>query len=612
MCGVCGIINFDGRVVRNEQIQSMMKLMKHRGPDDEGVFVDENVGLGHVRLSIIDLSSAGHQPMFSKDGRYCIIHNGEVYNYIELREQLEKKYKFISQTDTEVILNSFIEWGTNCLDKFNGMFAFVIYDRWTKEIFAARDRFGIKPFYYYQDDKKLIFASEIQAILSVLAQKPEPDNQVIFDYLVFNRTDQTAKTFFKSIKKLQHGHTITIDNRRISSKKWYDLAANLGKPFASPDEYKELFSSAVGLRLRSDVPVGVCLSGGLDSSSITSVLINEYQKNDLHTFSAVYGDGQKGDESPFINCYSTLLKNMFYARPSADTLFDDLHSFINAQGEPFGSTSIYAQYKVMELAKEHVTVLLDGQGADEQLGGYHYFFGFLFKELLKGFRFLNLGKEILFYLKNHRSLYGLEALLYLLLPSGLKTKLRTSERTYLAADFKNRYSASNAIVDNLYKSKNLHESFLDHFEYKLEHLLKWEDRNSMWFSLESRMPFLDYRLVEKTLSLTTSQIFNNGMTKHILRQAMKGIVPEKIRLRKDKVGFQTPEDEWFRTKKFRELILDTIHSKLFAERGYCNNEKVKTLYQKHLNGEINISQEIWKWLELELWFKEFIDSPRSI
>jgi len=612
MCGLCGIIDFNKNPIRQESLEGMLKLLKHRGPDDGGIFIDNHIGLGHVRLSIIDLSSAGHQPMFSEDGRYVIIHNGEVYNYVELKQELVSKYNFSSNTDTEVILYAFLEWGRACLNKFNGMFAFVIYDRKEKAIFAARDRFGIKPFYYYLSDKQLIFASEIKPILLFLSPNHYPDNQIIFDYLVFNRTDQTEDTFFKDIKKLQHGHLMTIADNKTSIQKWYDLHKSLQKPFESTEEFKDLLSSAVGLRLRSDVPVGVCLSGGIESSSISSIIINEYEKNDLHTFSAVYGDGQKGDEKPFINCCSTFLKNMFYVYPSADTLFNDLPSFINAQGEPFGSTSIYAQYKVMELAKDHVTVLLDGQGADEQLGGYHYFFGFLFKELLQDFRMLDLSKEIICYLKNHKSLYGLNAFLFLFLPSKLKTKLRTSEKAYLTEDFKHNYSYSNSIVDNLYNSKNLQEAFLDHFEYKLEHLLKWEDRNSMWFSLESRVPFLDYRLVEKTLSLSCNQVINKGMTKHILREAMKGTVSEKIRLRKDKIGFQTPEDEWLRTKKFKELIRDIINSKLFADRGYFNAKKVKYLYAKHCNKEINISQEIWKWIELELWFNEFVDSQRSI
>ena len=243
MCGICGIINFNNEPVQETWVSSMMQKIKHRGPDDEGIFIEDNVALGFVRLSILDLSPLGHQPMFGdinvskknntlENGRFVIVYNGEVYNYIELRQELcLKGYKFESNTDTEVVLNSYIEWGEDCLDKFNGMWAFTIYDREKKEIFCARDRYGIKPFYYYVDDKQFIFASEILPIFSVLKEKPSPNNQAIFDFLVFNRTDQTENTFFKDIKKLQHGCSMRIGlknkSQKYEIKKWYDLKREL-------------------------------------------------------------------------------------------------------------------------------------------------------------------------------------------------------------------------------------------------------------------------------------------------------------------------------------------------------------------------------------------------
>jgi asparagine synthase (glutamine-hydrolysing) len=400
MCGICGIIKFDNSASETEMLQKMMKVMKHRGPDDEGIFTEASAGLGFVRLSIIDLSSAGHQPMFSSEkvtstgvirrGRYVIVYNGEVYNYIELRAVLNSKgYQFISNTDTEVVLNSFIEWGESCLDKFNGMWAFAIYDRERKELFCARDRYGIKPFYYYTDNEQFTFASEIPPLLSIMKRKPIQNNQAIFDYLVFNRTDQTEETFFEEVKKLQHGHMLTFKNSELKIKKWYNLRerVNNAEGFRNAEEYREVFSSAVGLRLRSDVPVGVCLSGGLDSSSLVSVLLKDYDKKDLNTFSAVYSKGQYGDESEFINLFrhpglteGNSLQNMFYTTPTAETLYTDLNNFVGAHAEPIPSTSPYAQFKVMELAKGNVVVTLDGQGADEELAGYHYFFGFYFKD----------------------------------------------------------------------------------------------------------------------------------------------------------------------------------------------------------------------------------------
>jgi asparagine synthase (glutamine-hydrolysing) len=614
MCGICGILKFDNKPVESDSIRKMMCLMKHRGPDDEGAFFDGNIGLGFLRLSILDLSQAGHQPMFDESGQFLIMHNGEVYNYIELREELKKKgYTFKSNTDTEVILKSYIEWGDKCLNKFNGMWAFVIYDRNKKKLFCVRDRFGIKPFYYFLDDERFIFSSEIPPILAVLKNKPTANNQVIFDYLVFNRTDQTEQTFFNEIKKLQHAHTLIISlNNELSKpvvKQWYDLRNTVKNTegFSNPGEYREILSSAIGLRLRSDVPVGVCLSGGLDSSSIVSVLLNDHKFEDVNTFSAVYGKGKRGDESEYIKEYFRLIRNMHFTYPDSDTLYNDIDCFITAHGEPIPSTAPYAQFKVMELAKDHVVVTLDGQGADEELAGYHYFFGFLMKDLFKSGRFIRLLAESSYYVLNHKSVYGLKTFLYFMLPQSLMTRSRVGERGYLCNEFAAEYSVNNTITGGLYNSGKLNEALLDHFEYKLEHLLKWEDRNSMWFSLESRVPFLDYRLVENTLASPANMKIKNGMTKHILREAMNGTLPEKIKNRKDKIGFMTPEDEWFRQSKLKSLINDILKSDTLKNRQIVNPVKANTLYKGYSDNKLQISKDIWKWINLELWFRKFID-----
>ena len=400
-----------------------------------------------------------------------------------------------------------------------------------------------------------------------------------------------------------------IQNSGFRIQKWYDLREKVqnSEGFKNGEEYKEIFSSAVGLRLRSDVPVGVCLSGGLDSSSITSVLLNCYEKKDLNTFSAVYGKGESGDESEFIDEYKSQLVNMFYISPSADTLFNDIHTFVKAHGEPIPSTFPYAQFKVMELAKNNVVVTLDGQGADEELAGYHYFFGFYFKDLFRKFKWFKLFCEMKSYMDNHRSLHGLKTFVYFLLPAFVKTRARVGEKGFLQLDFVNTYSKNSTIAGNLYSSNSLNDALLDHFEYKLEHLLKWEDRNSMWFSLESRVPFLDYRLVEQTLASTSNMKIKDGMTKHILREAMHSTLPEKIRMRKDKIGFVTPEDEWFREEIFQKFVNELLNSDSFRNRKIINVDKAKLLYEKHLNLDIQISKEIWKWINLELWFREFID-----
>ena len=299
MCGVCGIVNFISKPVSEKEIRSMMSKLTHRGPDDEGVFLEENIGFGHHRLSIIDLSSDGHQPMFSDDYRYVVVFNGELYNYIELRKELSSRFTFRTKTDTEVLINAYRYWNKHCLDHFNGMFAFAIYDRHEHSLFIARDRFGIKPLYYYLDQERFVFASEIAAILSILNKTPRPDNSNIFDYLMFNRTDQNDSTFFRGIKKLQHGHFIDILNKKVNISRWYTLEEKVADPFSTSYEFKETLSSSIGLRLRSDVPVGVCLSGGLDSSSIVSILLSDYQKKDLKTFSAVFPTSESIDESMY-------------------------------------------------------------------------------------------------------------------------------------------------------------------------------------------------------------------------------------------------------------------------------------------------------------------------
>jgi asparagine synthase (glutamine-hydrolysing) len=615
MCGISGIISKKNLPPDKGEILKMIHAMKHRGPDDEGVFIDGNLGLGFVRLSIIDLSMAGHQPMLSEDNKFVVIFNGEIFNYIELRDELIKKgYIFNTATDTEVVLNSYREWGEDCQHRFNGMWAFAIYNIENGILFLSRDRYGIKPLYFVDNDEIFAFASEIPSLLSILPKNIEANYQIIFDYLVFNRTDQTYETFFKSIFKLQHGHCTTIkikENAIIPQpRKWYDLMHEIKKNnnvVLTSDKFRALFNDSLNIRLRSDVPMGVCLSGGLDSSAIVSSLVKNFDIKNLNTFSAVYNKGQLGDEMSFIKLYEGDLKNMYYTHPNHKSLLNDLDRFIEIHAEPIPSTGPYAQYKVMELASKNVVVTLDGQGADEILAGYHYFFGFYFKDLLRSFRFARLTIELYKYIKIHKSSFGIKTFIYFLLPTSLRKKNRVGLKAFLNSDFTEKYVKSSSITDKLHGSNSLNEALINHFEYKLEHLLKWEDRNSMAFSLEARVPFLDHRLVEATLSADGGDIIINGMTKAPLREAMKGILPEQIRLRVDKIGFDTPQDEWFREDEWQKFIYEIIYSEKFANRGIINVEKAKSLYSKHLNKDINISQDIWKWIHLELWFRKFID-----
>ena len=609
MCGIAGIVSFTRPFVEEERINKMLRAIKHRGPDDEGIFLDGNVGLGHVRLSILDLSQLGHQPMQDEAGRYTIVLNGEIYTFIELREQLEKEgVEFKSSSDTEVLLKGYILYGKNVLDRLNGMFAFAIYDSEQKELFAARDRFGVKPFYYYQSENEFIFASEIPSILAVYGKKNRANEAAVFDYLAFNRTDQTEDTFFEGIKKLQHGHSLIIRDKKVTISCWYDLRKRVSGKQLQSDEtaFRELLEDSIRIRLRSDVPVGVCLSGGLDSSTIVSVVSERLGHPEVNTFSSVYDLKHRSDESGFINLYKEKLPNMHYTYPTSQSLLEDMRSFMICHAEPVPSTGPYAQFCTMRLASEHVTVTLDGQGADEELGGYHYFYGLYYKSLLKKLKLVTLFREMVDYVKIHHSLYALKTFAFFLLPGKLRTKARVSERGYLLPAFAHKYQDS-VIADDLYGSKSMQESLINHFEYKLEHLLKWDDRNSMWFSIESRTPFLDYRLVEYLLEAEDSAKIKDGYTKSLLRRSMKGLLPEKIRVRRDKVGFATPEEVWFAEDSFREIIESVLNSDSFRNRGIIDPDKARQLYEKHCKGEIKISKDIWKWLNLEMWYREYID-----
>jgi asparagine synthase (glutamine-hydrolysing) len=611
MCGICGIINFNQQQVQESPIRQMMQNMKHRGPDDEGVFVEDNVGFGFVRLSIIDLSPAGHQPMFSIDGRYVMIFNGEIYNYIEIRKELQKQgHQFKTQSDSEVLLTSYIHWGEDCLHRLNGMWAFVIYDRSEKTIFASRDRFGIKPFYYYYNDNTFIFASEITPIINLKPDLKQANDQIIFDYLLTNRTNHSNNTFFKEIFKLQHGSKISINlnSNIVSIKNWYSISDSKIAGYTSSDQFKEDFKASVNLQLRSDVPIGLSLSGGLDSSSIGITISKLIGKTDIHSFSAVYGEGQIGDESEFINEFNGYIDNIHFTYPTIDSFLSDMNLFISTMEEPIPSTSEYAEIKVMELAKKYCTVVLNGQGVDEYMAGYHYLIGFYLKQCFFELKWIELLNDVYKYYKIHKSFYPLKTGLFYMLPGWIKQSVLYSGNSYISTDFSNEYSKhkDNFLLDKLYSSKTLKESFLNHFEYKFEHNLLWADKSGMRFSLETRFPFLDHTLIEKMINTEIKLIYSGGINKIILRDSMKGLLPEKIRNRMDKVGFGTPEDVWLRDKKFRLFFDELFNSSSFRTRYYFERNKIQQLYAQHLGGKNN-GHVLWKIIHLELWLKKFID-----
>lgn len=533
---------------------------------------------------------------------YRIAFSGEIYNK-------EDWMNIDGSNDVERVINGFVNEGPHILDRINGQFVLAIYDEEEKNLFIARDRFGIKSMYYTIQGDELIFATDIPAILSELKEKPTANDAVIFDYLVFNRTDQTENTFFTGIKKLMHGCYLTADSLGIKVSKWYNLSQAVKNRYypTNKEEYLKRFENAVQLRLQGDKSWGVCLSGGLDSSAVTSTVIKRLNQKDVHSFSAVYGKDCKSDESKYIDQFADMVPNMHYIYPTADKLYEVIDKLIHIQAEPTPTTSPFALYCVMEeVVKQGKQVTLDGQGSDEALAGYEYIPGLYYKTLFTHFRWFSFIKENIKYLKVHHSTRSLKYFLFFMLPAQMRMKTRVAQRGYINPTFAKRFHNS-VIADKLYGANTMQEMLINHFEYKLEHLLKWGDNNANYFGLISRVPFLDHNLVEYSIALEDKAKVHNGYTKYILREAMRGIMPEGVRKRVDKMGFSVPQDEWFREEKFQKLIMDILTSDSFRSRGYIIPEEAIALYQRHLRGEVNVSKDIWKWVNLELWFRMFID-----
>jgi asparagine synthase (glutamine-hydrolysing) len=606
MCGICGIVNFNGRAAEEAAVRKMMAAMKHRGPDGEGVFTAGNIALGHVRLSIIDLSSEAGQPMTSSCGRYVIVFNGEIYNYRELKQELRNNYAFRTDSDTEVLIAAYARWGKDCLRKINGMFAFAVYDTTLKTLFIARDRFGIKPLYLCHKGDSLYFASDIPPLLSI-SRDAEADYQAVYDFLLYNRTNYSDRTFFRGIHRLLPGRYMEIGGA-MHTKRWYVPGDEKAEPFSCPEEYLEQLRNAVRLQLRSDVPLGVCLSGGLDSSSITSLTIAEEGYEDVHSFSAVYGEGLRGDESSFINEYNGILKNMHFTRPSANELAEELETFVRQMVEPLPGTSEYAEYSVMKLSSQHVTVLLNGQGADETMAGYLYFAGYYYKELFRKLRWGKMLSEMIHDVSLHKSFKGPAAFLFFSSPAGIKALLAGNNSSWLHRDFASQHHSSDEITRKLYASPGLNASFRHHLEHKFEHHLIWADRSGMAFSLEARFPFLDHDLVERTLALPPEMLIRKGWNKFILREAMKGILPERIRIRRDKVGYENPQSAWMRSEGMQKIIKEVISSDSFRQRKIVDAGSAEKMAVHHAAGKADYSTQLWKIIHLELWFRNFMDN----
>jgi asparagine synthase (glutamine-hydrolysing) len=603
MCGISGFSWGDAGL-----IEKMNKSLGHRGPDDQGTYIDENISLGHRRLSIIDLSSAGKQPMSNEDGSIWIVFNGEIYNFGELRTDLEAKgHSFRSNSDTEAIIHAYEEWGCSCVERFNGMWGFALYDRGDGLIFLCRDRFGIKPLYYYFNNKKFIFSSEINGILQHEIDRVAND-KILYEYLALDLVDHSRETFFKGINSLLPGESLIYDlaHGTMELKRWYRLAEKIEPiPSSRGDDLsrrlRDLFVDGVRYRLISDVPVGSCLSGGIDSSSIVCAMRRLASDGKIETFSLVFPD-EPIDESAYINeVVSNTKVESYRISLTLENLMADLEDLVRSQGEPFGSLSIYGQYRIMQLAHQKgMKVLLDGQGGDELFAGYTKYSGYYLRECLRALRLgefvrhLNLG----FFPFLAIGMLGRTALTRRLL-----TYLQRRKTAFLPSFYKGDLDA---LIFEWGYDLNSH-LIKEITKYSIPHLLRYEDRNSMRWSIESRVPFLDYRLVELAAGLPSYEKIKDGETKHILRKAMEGLVPGSILQRRDKVGFATPDELWFREPRFIELMSSILGSNEFRSRPYWKPVAVKKLFEDHLKGKSDNSRQIWRIINAELWLRMFID-----
>lgn len=655
MCGISGVFSLDERRVLNADVVAMTSEIRHRGPDDEGyVFFSDDgavdvvggedtsplvwqsqhpytprgraiqtqqslAALGHRRLSILDLSPAGHQPMCTPDRRYWIVFNGEIYNYVEVRAALEcLGYQFHSHGDTEVILNAYRQWGAECLHRMNGMFAFVIYDSVGKSLLAARDRFGVKPLYYWLSPAGLLaFGSEIKQFLGLPAFQAKVCSQRAYDYLVWGALDHTDETLFQGVRQLRGGECMTC---RLSEglpqiHRWYSLPERCfsGTFQEAAKRTQDLLQDAVTLRLRADVEVGSCLSGGLDSSSIVCLMSqglgDKGAKDRQRTFSACWHDNPC-DERKWVD---TVVRHCgveaHYCYPTVDSLVDDCRTLTFHQDEPFGSTSIFAQYEVFRLARsQNVKVMLDGQGADELLGGYHPLFGNHFYDLFRNLQWGRLVREMHGVGTLHPTAKPLQLLMNQLLPEIVRQPLRAlaGKPTVKPRWLNLQALQAEDVCPFPRQAKTYHEqSQLLLTRSSVPMLLHWEDRNSMAHSVESRTPFLDFRLVEHLMSLPVGYCLDRGVTKKVLRQGMSGILPDAIRDRYDKVGFATPEEQWMRREhpqEFRALVdrAVAISGGIFVEK------QVHDMVDRIIVGRAPFNFLVWRIINFGLWMERFL------
>lgn len=581
MCGIAGIIAFNPAQASVQRIKSMTDALAHRGPDGAAHWTAPGgrVILGHRRLSIIDLSDLAAQPMHYK-GRYTIVYNGEIYNYRELRTILEQQgHIFRSQSDTEVILAAYDAWGADCLQQFDGMFAFAIWDEKEQQLFAARDRFGEKPFFYYTDEEQFVFASEMKALWMAGIEKTM-NERMLFNYLTLGYVQNpkdAGETFYTGIYKLPARNYLLYDAREhvLTQHSYWDIdlnhAATSVNETAAMEQLRALLSLSVNRRLRSDVPVGTSLSGGLDSASVLACMQKATDRPAmLKTFSATFPGFSRDESAQIALTAGSFSVTNHQVQPDADSLIRDFERICYHQEEPFQSASIVAQYQVFELARQHgVTVLLDGQGADEMLGGYSKYYPWYWRELYRQNKPL-LQKELQqAAMAGQENQWNWRHKLAARLPYFAETYLvrqrSRQQRSHagLNSEFTDAFGVSYYEMPHVptLNGALYYNTFLN----GLEELLRYADRNSMAHGREVRLPFLYHELVAFVFSLPAGYKIRDGYTKWLLRKSMEKVLPEAIVWRKDKIGFEPPQQLWMQDKRVTEYIREA--QKVLVKKG---------------------------------------------
>lgn len=631
MCGILGCFEKTNRINGEILFSNALDTIIHRGPNDKGCeiinFFDHQSRLiiGQTRLSIIDLSFAGHQPMYSLDRRYIISFNGEIYNYKELRNELSSSgIIFHTETDTEVLLNAWIKWGSESLKRFVGMFAFAICDIQEKKLFLARDAFGIKPLYFLSENDLFAFASEIPALLKIAPNSLKINQQTSIDYLISGRYDNTDKTFFTGIQSISAGHFLEIEFNNFNTiehfvpKRWWWPSIKENKSIKYEDaveQLREIFLDNIKLHLRSDVPLGAALSGGIDSSSVVCAMRKIAKDKPINTFSYIASDSNISEEYwvDYVNNYVNAKPHKVIVESSE--MLSDLDDMILVQGEPFGSTSIYAQYRVFKLAKDTgITVTLDGQGADELLAGYSGYPHARIQSLLQKGNFIELTSFLNQWSKwpGRSQSQAFRHLISQITPNNFKKIYSNNKRSNFPSWINQEYLSQKAIkVDFLNDCPQYFDSYGRQLmnilrdslcNGTMQNLLRHGDRNSMKWNIESRVPFLTHNMAEFLLSLPENYLLSNrGETKSIFRSAMRGIVPDEILDRKDKIGFSTPERHWFQhiDQKLLKQWLEPLCSMAFVRPDQLLKE-----ISDQISGK-SPKWDVWRLINFSKWSKVF-------